>query len=225
LLASGMGVLLWRRRAAAPLALLLLLIASPAFADPIECFPADGCVRLPLVSAGLTNRGIEGVSAGVVTSAFSGVATDSDHGSIGIQLGPAGSTVHIVLPVGGTGLWTYQGQTYRELKVDLSNQNFYAGWFEQAIITVVLGVDVDTAPATFEGRVNFFNFPQPPVSFAFTGTGTAQLVTTTSPDGNLQARVLSAVFGPTVVTPEPATWILLGSGFVALAFARRKLST
>jgi PEP-CTERM motif len=32
----------------------------------------------------------------------------------------------------------------------------------------------------------------------------------------------SVVFGP-IVTPEPSTWLLLGSGIVGLAFARKKL--
>jgi hypothetical protein len=64
------------------------------------------------------------------------------------------------------------------------------------------------------------------VGFGFVGTGMATLVTQIDSTGSISTIARSATFGPAPIqTPEPATWLLLGSGLIGLVLWRRRQHT
>ena len=180
-----------------PLILVLLLLATPAVAAP-----------LPLLDGSTYNYGF--------TAQFRSVSLATSEFSVfGNAPGDSSSTYQGVFycqndghPCGMPGVYP------QPIFVDFSSPSMSpAPPCSQGSFNACPS---GTYPVQIRGRVGFFVVDHE-VTFDYMGTGIGTYVA--------DFGFTHADFGPSVIqNPEPSTWLLLGSGLVALAFARKKLA-
>jgi hypothetical protein len=199
------------------MALLMLLLASPAMADPLPVLTGQ-------MFAG--NFG-EGVRFQITTALFSGFGFDTGRDSTGDMLPPGSLLVYRAHEEGGMGQWTYQGITYLcssglGCRSEGNPSNPIAiGFEEDATILLTLPVAPFvgelSGPATVTGDIHFGTD-----MFTYKGSGLGTVhVNYHSQVDRFRVGSATAVFGDAVLAPEPATWALLLMGAAALWLWRR----
>lgn len=213
------------------LSIAVLLMSGVARAESIQVTSGsltwllgDGSVRIAVSGDGFTFSGTGGAATGGIFQPLIECGVPECRAGTAIDLKALWSDTDL------PGSATYQGETFSHVgsaSSGIDTSSMTVDWTGTLTLPADFAGGTATAPLLFNGTFGYTNVARPglpPAPLQLFGTGTAALTFTPWVDypGAFRLQSAAYTFDAPAATPEPGSLLLMGTGILGLAMARRR---